>query len=109
MQNPKSKGRDRTTWIVRIATATATLAGSALTFAQSCPMCYNAAAASKAGAVHALRSGVLILLIPPVLISMGIFLMALRGRDRFNDPSDSDSLNLRELSRTAKYGDDPYL
>jgi len=65
-------------------------------------MCYRAAAAAKAGAVHALRSGVLILMVPPVLIVGGITLLAIRGRDRFNDESETEpvreSVDDREFS-----------
>ena len=65
--------------------AIAALATSTVAWAQSCPLCYRAAAASKAGALQALRSGVLILMIPPVLIFGVVTLMAVRGRDRFNE------------------------
>ena len=73
------------------------LATSAVAWAQTCPLCYRAAAESKAGAVHALRSGILILMIPPVAIFGLVTLMAVRRRDRFNEaeeaaaPADSGS------------------
>jgi hypothetical protein len=54
-------------------------------------MCYRAAAAAKGGALQALRSGILILMIPPVLIVGGIAVLAVRGRNRFNDASGPDS------------------
>ncbi len=74
-------------WIAPAAAMIGAFAASPLTYAQGCPMCYNAAAAAKAGAIQALRSGILILLIPPVLMFVGIFLIAFRNRDRFNDQS----------------------
>ena len=64
---------------------------SSAAWAQSCPMCYRAAAAAKGGALQALRSGILILMIPPVLIGGGIAVLAVRGRNRFNDASGRDS------------------
>ena len=64
---------------------------SSAAWAQSCPMCYRAAAAAKGGALQALRSGILILMIPPVLIVGGIAVLAVRGRNRFNDASGRDS------------------
>jgi hypothetical protein len=64
---------------------------SSAAWAQSCPMCYRAAAAAKGGALQALRSGILILMIPPVLIVGGIAVLAVRGRNRFNDASGPDS------------------
>ena len=64
---------------------------SSAAWAQSCPMCYRAAAAAKGGALQALRSGILILMIPPVLIVGGIAVLAVRGRNRFNEASGPDS------------------
>ena len=64
---------------------------SSVAWAQSCPLCYRAAAAAKGGALQALRSGILILMIPPVLIVGGIAVLGVRGRNRFNDASGRDS------------------
>ena len=66
-------------------------ATSSVACAQSCPMCYRAAAAAKGGAIQALRSGILVLMIPPVLIVGGIAVLAVRGRNGFNDASGPDS------------------
>ena len=65
---------------------------SSVAWAQSCPLCYRAAAAAKGGALQALRSGILILMVPPVLIVGGIAVLAVRGRNRFNDASGPDSV-----------------
>jgi hypothetical protein len=46
-------------------------------------MCYTSAAASKAGALHALRSGILILLLPVLAMCSGISVIIYRSRDRF--------------------------
>ncbi len=54
----------------------ATLLFATPAFAQGCVMCYNTAAAAKAAAIKALRSGILILMVPPVLISAGVFVGA---------------------------------
>ena len=62
---------------------------STAAWAQSCPLCYRAAATSKSGAVAALRSGILILMIPPVIIFGLVTLMAVRGRDRFIDSEEA--------------------
>jgi hypothetical protein len=48
--------------------------------AQGCAMCYQSAAASAARAIEALRHGILILAIPPVLIIVGIARLAYRRR-----------------------------
>ena len=66
-------------------------ATSSAAWAQSCPMCYRAAAGAKGGAIQALRSGILILMIPPVLIVGGITVLAVRGRNRFNAASGPDA------------------
>jgi hypothetical protein len=65
------------------------LATSSIAWAQTCPLCFRAAAASKAGAIAALRSGILILMIPPVAIFGLVTLMAVRGRDRFNEAEEA--------------------
>jgi hypothetical protein len=49
--------------------------------AQGCAMCYQSAAASGARAIAALRHGILILAIPPVLICAGIARLAYRRRN----------------------------
>ena len=71
------------TGLVALATSTAA-------WAQTCPLCYRAAAASRAGALAALRSGVLILMIPPVAIFGLVTLIAVRRRDRFNDEEEPE-------------------
>jgi hypothetical protein len=48
-------------------------------------MCYNSAAAAKASAIQALKQGILILLIPPLAMFIGIFVLAFRRRNRFNE------------------------
>jgi hypothetical protein len=64
------------------------LSSSALAYAQGCAMCYTSAAAAKAGAVQALRSGILILLVPPLVMFAGIFVVIYRSRDRFSGSPD---------------------
>jgi hypothetical protein len=53
-------------------------------FSQSCPMCYTQAAASGARFIAALRSGILVLAIPPIFMSIGITVMAYRKRNQFH-------------------------
>lgn len=60
------------------------IAGKAVaTFAQGCAICYNTASAQKASGISALRHGILILAIPPVLIFLMIGVVAYCGRNRF--------------------------
>ena len=51
-------------------------------FAQGCASCYTTAAAGGPQTAHALRSGILVLLIPPVLMFAGIICMM----KRWNNP-----------------------
>jgi hypothetical protein len=55
-------------------------------YAQGCPLCYNTAAAAKASGIQALRSGILILVIPPLLICVGVLWRGIKARDLFNVP-----------------------
>jgi hypothetical protein len=70
---------------------------SALAYAQGCAMCYTSAAAAKAGALQALRSGILILLVPALTMFAGIFVVIYRSRDRFNGSADWSAEPDREL------------
>jgi hypothetical protein len=67
------------------AAALASLAGSAAIGAQACPMCYQSAAASGPQTIHALNIGVLILMFPPAVITLGIFYLAYKKRNTFNE------------------------
>jgi hypothetical protein len=53
-------------------------------FSQSCSLCYTQAAASGARFIAALRSGILVLIIPPMFMSVGITVMAYRKRNQFH-------------------------
>ncbi|MGA2421589.1 MAG: hypothetical protein ABSG69_16045 [Candidatus Acidiferrum sp.] len=61
------------------------LAVPALAQAQNCALCYTQAAGSGQRFISALRSGILILMIPPMAISIGIAVMAYRKRNQFNE------------------------
>ena len=74
-----------TRWVVRLAVAIAGLAIAHPVLAQGCALCYNTAAAAGARGVAALRNGILILMIPPVIIFGVVCFFTLRGRNRFND------------------------
>jgi len=66
-----------------LAALSVLVCSSTLAYAQGCAMCYTSAAASKAGAIHALRSGILILLLPVLFMCSGIFVVIYRSRNRF--------------------------
>jgi hypothetical protein len=84
-------------WVVALS---GLLSSSALLYAQGCAMCYTSAAASKAGALHALRSGILILLLPVLVMCAGIFVVIYRSRNRFCTAADwtaEQDWELREM------------
>lgn len=56
-----------------------------LAFAQNCALCYTQAAGGGSRLIQALRSGILILVIPPMAICVGIAVMAYRKRNTFNE------------------------
>jgi len=72
-------------FLLRSAALLAALMMPALTFAQSCALCYSQAAGSGARLIQALRSGILVLVFPPMLICIGIAVMAYRKRNQFNE------------------------
>lgn len=56
-------------------------------WAQSCALCYTQAASSGSRMIQALRSGILILIAPPTLMSLGLVFVCYRKRNqtRWND------------------------
>jgi hypothetical protein len=62
-------------------------------FAQSCSLCYTQAASAGARMIAALQSGILILVIPPTLASVGMIFVVHHKRNqvrRGDDAPDSD-------------------
>ncbi|MFZ0200153.1 MAG: hypothetical protein WB523_21135 [Candidatus Sulfotelmatobacter sp.] len=62
--------------------------------AQSCALCYTQAASSGARMIQALKSGILILIAPPTLMSVGVIFVCYRKRNQTmkegTDESDRD-------------------
>jgi hypothetical protein len=56
-------------------------------FSQSCSLCYTQAASAGARMIQALRSGILILIIPPTLGTAFVLYVAYRKRNQFAAPS----------------------
>jgi len=62
-------------------------------FSQSCSLCYTQAASAGARMIAALQSGILILVIPPTLASVGMIFIVHHKRNqvrRDDDAPDSD-------------------
>lgn len=59
-------------------------------FSQSCALCYTQAASSGSKMIQALRSGILILIIPPTLGSVGLILLVHRRTNQTRRDIDSN-------------------
>jgi hypothetical protein len=59
-------------------------------FSQSCALCYTQAAAAGARMIQALRSGIIVLMIPPACMSVGISVLAYRKRNQFKRDENDD-------------------
>jgi hypothetical protein len=55
-------------------------------FAQNCSLCYTQAASAGARMIQALRSGILILIIPPTIGTAFVLYVAHRRRNQFAAP-----------------------
>lgn len=53
-------------------------------FSQGCSLCYTQAANSGARLIRALRSGIVILVIPPLSMCVGAMVLAYRKRNQFH-------------------------
>lgn len=67
------------------------LASNAAAYAQSCALCYTQASSAGHRFIQGLRSGILVLIVPPMLMSVGITVLAYRKRNRTNGGERSDS------------------
>ena len=73
--------------------ALAMLAAPVPSFSQSCALCYTQAASSGSRMIQALRSGILILIAPPTLMSIGLVFVCYRRRNQTRKTDDSDDLD----------------
>jgi hypothetical protein len=65
-------------------------------YAQGCAYCYSQAASSGFRIIQGLRSGILVLVIPPMFMSVAITVLAYRKRNQFQRP-DLSSKNQRDF------------
>ena len=77
----------------------ATLAGllvlvaNASAHAQSCALCYTQAAGAGHRLIQGLRTGILVLIVPPMFMSVGITVLAYKKRNRTNAKHESEKSN----------------
>jgi hypothetical protein len=72
----------------------AVLAAPPAALSQSCALCYTQAASAGARMIQALRSGILILIVPPTFMSVCMIFIVHRKRNQFrrdDDASDAES------------------
>jgi hypothetical protein len=75
----------------RIAlTAALVLAANAAGYAQSCALCYTQAAGAGHRFIQGLRTGILVLIVPPMFMSVGITYLAYKKRNRTNRQRESE-------------------
>jgi hypothetical protein len=60
-------------------------------FSQSCALCYTQAASSGARMIQALKSGILILILPPTLGSIGMIFIGYHKRNQVRRDDSGDS------------------
>jgi hypothetical protein len=66
------------------------LAANTACYAQSCALCYTQAAGAGHRFIQGLRTGILVLIVPPMFMSVGITVLAYKKRNRTNDKKESD-------------------
>ena len=68
----------------------ALLAAPLPAFSQSCALCYTQAASAGGRMIQALRSGILILIVPPTLMSVGMIFIVHHKRNQFKRSTETD-------------------
>lgn len=75
-------------WLARmtapVAVVLAALADTSVGYAQTCPYCYANAAAQTPGMLQALKTGVLVIMLPCLAMFIVIFAVAYRRRESYN-------------------------
>lgn len=84
--------RFETSWIVAIALlAFLFLLAPGSASAQSCALCYTQAASSGARMIQALKSGIIVLIAPPTLMSVGVIFVCYRKRNQTMQQEEDES------------------
>jgi hypothetical protein len=68
-------------------------ATNAACYAQSCALCYTQAAGAGHKLIQGLRTGILVLIVPPMFMSVGITVLAYKKRNRTNTLQESEKSN----------------
>ena len=70
-------------------TSAVVFVSNAVCHAQSCALCYTQAAGAGHRFIQGLRTGILVLIVPPMFMSVGITVLAYRKRNRTNNQPES--------------------
>ena len=70
-------------------TSALVFATNAACYAQSCALCYTQASMAGHRFVQGLKTGILVLIVPPMFMSVGITILAYKKRNRTNDQKES--------------------
>lgn len=76
-------------WIF-FAILSALLLAAPAAFSQSCALCYTQAASSGSKMIQALKSGILVLVIPPTLASIGLIFVVRRKSNQVRRTDDRE-------------------
>jgi cbb3-type cytochrome oxidase subunit 3 len=79
----------RTRLALIVAAMVVPFASAMPAMAQSCALCYTQAASAGNRMIEALRSGILILIVPPTLMSIGMVFIMYRNRNRCRDAAEA--------------------
>jgi uncharacterized BrkB/YihY/UPF0761 family membrane protein len=90
VKNQKARTMTRFRLIALALMALLTLAVPLPVSSQSCALCYTQAASSGSKMIQALRSGILILIVPPTLGTIGLIFVVHRKRNQVRRIEGSD-------------------
>jgi hypothetical protein len=82
--------RSLSRWLALTSVAFILLLASLPAFSQSCSLCYTQAASSGSRMIQALKSGILVLIVPPTLGSVGMIFVVYRKRNQIRPSGDKD-------------------
>ena len=77
-------------WIFFAILSALLLLAAPAAFSQSCALCYTQAASSGSKMIQALKSGILVLVIPPTLASIGLIFVVRRKSNQVRRTDDRE-------------------
>jgi hypothetical protein len=80
----------RQRWLLFATVAALLLLAAPAAFSQSCALCYTQAASSGSKMIQALKSGILVLVIPPTLASIGLIFVVRRKSNQVRRTDDRE-------------------